>query len=110
MWASACEDLRLSSEEFWNMTPREIDARYTAYMKRVQRECWTGTAQICAILAEINRDKKKRKKPYLVSDFIPGNKPKDDDKQDPYAIIRRMDSLAVRMKAAKIKREQMEKR
>lgn len=37
----------------------------------------TGFAQVCAVLANIHRDKKKRKKPFTVADFMPKGGPED---------------------------------
>ena len=31
-------------------------------------------AMICSVIAEVNRDRKKRKKPYTPSDFMPKKK------------------------------------
>ena len=38
-------------------------------------------AQICAVLANINRDKKKRPNPYEIRDFLPFNPRKQQKKQ-----------------------------
>lgn len=45
-----------------------------------ERQC-CGPAQICAALANIYRDPKKRKKPYTVSDFMPSTGIKKKKKQ-----------------------------
>lgn len=39
------------------------------------------TAMICSIIAEVNRDHKKRKKPFTPNDFMPKKKVKLTDEQ-----------------------------
>lgn len=41
-----------------------------AYHAR-ERNAWNHTAALIAVTAEINRDRKKRKKPYSLTDFHP---------------------------------------
>ncbi len=70
MWSVGRFDLGLSDEEFWSLTLAEYDA----LVKRLQVKCKQDDARvamICCILANVNRDPKKRSKPYEIKDFMP---------------------------------------
>jgi hypothetical protein len=60
--------LGLTEEEFLDLTTAELKVFYDVQAKLEQREDFRF-AQICYILAETNRDKKR--KPYKIEDFMP---------------------------------------
>ena len=58
----------LNKEEFLELTVDEVRAYEDAYLQ-MEKKRDSRTAQICWILAEINRDKGRR--PYKITDFMP---------------------------------------
>ena len=60
----------MTEEEFDRANPRELKA-YAKVYEAVQRRMDYRSAQIVAILAEINRDTKKRSIPFSAEDFMP---------------------------------------
>lgn len=59
------------------MTMKEIDMYFEAYTERVKNENKMQdfrTARILCMLANINRDKKKRPRAYTENDFMPREK------------------------------------
>jgi len=70
MWSFGVYNLRLSDREFWNLTLAQFDALVRRY-KDEQRRSDYRSAMICSILAEINRDRKRRTKPFSPEDFMP---------------------------------------
>lgn len=59
------------------MTPGQFDKYHSQVLKRIEYENenrYRQSAMICCMLANINRDTKKRRKPYEVSDFMPKKK------------------------------------
>jgi len=84
----------LSEEEFWDLTPAQFDLLEKRYIEsekaKIQLEeakikrSDQQTALICCVLANINRDKKKKPKPFTVDDFMPkvvGRKKKQTPQQ-----------------------------
>jgi len=74
-------DVGLSEEEFWELTPAQYDLlakRHIDHEKgkirleeaKLERSDYQA-ALICCVLANINRDKKKKPTPYKVDDFMP---------------------------------------
>ncbi len=57
----------------WFITPRELEALIKRH-NSVQRNGLLGAAMVCSLLANINRDESKRKEPFTVADFMPGEK------------------------------------
>lgn len=55
----------------WFITPRELEALVKRHAA-MERNALVGSAQICAMLANINRDEKKRPEPFTLMDFLPG--------------------------------------
>lgn len=62
--------IELKPNDFWQLTPSELDALYTAWETRKELED-RRIARICATLANVNRNAKKRKNPYTEDDFMP---------------------------------------
>lgn len=98
MWAVGRYDLQLTDAEFWDLTYPEFEALYARHKARLQVEEY-HSALICSVLANINRDRKHRIKPFSPRDFMsdPPAKPKPQD-ADPYALIYRLDAYAARLK------------
>ena len=80
MWSFGVCNLRLSDREFWNLTLAQFDALVRRY-KDEQRRLDYRSAMICSILAEINRDRKRRIKPFSPEDFMP--KEEAEERDDP---------------------------
>ncbi len=77
LWAVARYDLRLSEDDFWNMSIDEFQALLRHHNLELERQDYHA-ALICWTLANIFRSDKSRS--YKVSDFMPG-KPKQKRKQ-----------------------------
>ncbi|MCL5290562.1 MAG: hypothetical protein M1489_05995 [Firmicutes bacterium] len=61
----------MSERDFWRLTLRQFDALVSRHMASQEREDYRA-GMICAILANIHRDEKKRRQPFTPLDFIPG--------------------------------------
>ena len=83
LWAVARYDLRLSDDEFWNMSYDEFQALLQRRNFEIERQDYHA-ALICSTLANIFRSGKSRA--YKVSDFMPG-KPKQKRKQSPKEMV-----------------------
>lgn len=73
------QDLGLRGDD-WYVTPFEFEA----LLKRrrlLNREALRGSAMICSLLANINRDSKKREEPFTTDDFLPVDE--EQQKVDP---------------------------
>jgi len=73
MWSFGRYCLRLSEKEFWSLTVAQFNSLAKEY-SREQKALNYRAALVCSILAEANRNRKKRKKPYTPSDFMPKKK------------------------------------
>lgn len=62
------------------MTLAQYDSLAKEYVSEQEMLNYRG-ALICSIIAEVNRDPKKRSKPFTPSDFMPKKKMKLTDKQ-----------------------------
>lgn len=63
----------LRVEQVLSMTPNEFGYEYEGWKLREEREN-RRVARICAVLANINRDPKKRPTPFSEDDFMPEEK------------------------------------
>lgn len=68
--AIAIVDLRMTREEFLASSPREFDA-FCQRLEARDRKQQFSAALICSVLAEINRDRQKRSRPFTPQDFMP---------------------------------------
>ena len=66
-WRAAFESAAIAGVEPWQFTMRELQWMADA---RLEHE-WNLSAAIQALLAEVNRDRKTRSKPFTVHDFHP---------------------------------------
>jgi DICT domain-containing protein len=70
--------LGLSKEEFLNSTGWELKA-YRQEYERLEEITDRRFAMIAMILANANRDSKRKTKPYELKDFMPRKAPKQSD-------------------------------
>jgi hypothetical protein len=59
----------LNEQEFWKLTPASFYALSQRYRDR-EKEEWRRTYTIVAAIYEVNRNHKKRSKPYTVDDWF----------------------------------------
>ena len=62
--------MKLDNEFFWNLTPFEFYLLAERY-KETEKMLDYRQGIVATLLANSNRDPKKRKKPYVPSDFFP---------------------------------------
>ena len=72
LWATGVYDLRLSSEAFWRLTPRQFTALCERHRNDERRRDGRA-ALVTAMIANTVRDAKKHPKPYQPSDFLPSD-------------------------------------
>jgi hypothetical protein len=70
----------ISPQEFGEMTPGEFLLMWKGFLRRQEMEDWR-TAMVVSTLCEINRDRKKRPKPYTPEDFMPQKKQQKKQKE-----------------------------
>ena len=72
---------RINPEWFYSLTPNQYYLYEEDYkLEREDEE--KRFARICAVLAELQRDTKKRTKPYTEADFMPAEFAKKETKKD----------------------------
>lgn len=62
--------MRLAEKEFWGLTLAQFYSLAKEYASEQEMLNYRG-AMICSIIAEVNRDRKKRSKPFTPDDFMP---------------------------------------
>ena len=92
MWSFGVRNLRLSDREFWDLTLAQFDVLVRRY-KGEQRRLDYRSAMICSILAEINRDRKRRIKPFSPEDFMPKEEAKERDDPKMERALRRISQM-----------------
>ena len=60
----------LRPPEFWAMTFWEFSQYAQGFVDRDKLE-WSRTASIMALIANVNRDSKRRQEPFTIDDFSP---------------------------------------
>lgn len=70
LWAFGRYKLHLTDREFWHLTLAQFNALAESWQASEQILDYRA-ALICALIAETNRNHKKRPKPYKPSDFMP---------------------------------------
>lgn len=85
----------LKPNEFWSLTLAEYNKMVKGYSKRRRNNLY-GFAMVTAALYEVNRDRKRRPKPFTPNDFMPKEELKLKPKQtvDEQIAIVRMLNLA----------------
>jgi len=79
----------LTTEQFWGCTLKEFEKKIEAF-KALEKKQDFRTAQICAIIANVNRDSKKKRRPYQPKDFMPKEKEKRQQTwQEQYELMKR---------------------
>ncbi len=69
----------LTTQEFYTMTMKEFEIKIDAYKEnfKIQNELADRrTARICMVMANLQRDPKRKSRPYKEEDFIPKPKKK----------------------------------
>lgn len=97
LYASGVTDLGLSDEQFWRSTPRVLSA-VADRVRQQDRDAWRRSAMVCAVIANANRDPKRRRKPYTEADFIgrdDGAKPKKKKSPDELLMAAQMANQAL---------------
>lgn len=84
MWAYGVYDLKLSSEDFWNLTPAQLSVLSYQHREKLRREDWR-VGIVASILVNIN--KKKGARSSQPEDFMPDPYPKKQDKQTPEQML-----------------------
>ena len=74
----------LTPEQFGRLSPPEFKSMYEAWKIREERTD-RRIGRLCAIIANVNRDPKKRKEPFTEEDFIPKQRTKK--KQTPEEML-----------------------
>lgn len=64
-------DLGLASDAFWRLTPRRFAALCRRRRDEVRRADQRAALVAC-LIANANRDRKRRPKAFTVEDFMPG--------------------------------------
>ena len=70
MWAVAVHDLGLTDSEFWDASIWQISALADRYMLG-ERRLDARAALVASVIANANRDPKKKLDPFTVDDFMP---------------------------------------
>jgi hypothetical protein len=73
IWSFGRFNLALGEEEFWRLTLAQYDALAARYKEGQEWHDYRA-ALICSVNAEINRDRKKRARPFSPKDFMPGRR------------------------------------
>ena len=79
--------------ELERLTPVEFEAIQEGDRIRDKRS-WQRTALLCAVIANCNRDKKKKPSPYKAADFMP----REQKAQTPEQMLEIMKGLAASQK------------
>lgn len=75
LWSFGRYDLRLTDEEFWELSWDEFSALTERYLKEQESRDYRA-ALVCWILANAHRDTRKKPKPFEIKDFMPQRRPK----------------------------------
>ena len=73
----------MGREEFLASSPRELDS-FTERLDQRRKDSLLGSALVCSVLANVNRDPEKKPEPFLPADFLPWVK-QDKAYEDPDA-------------------------
>lgn len=98
-WAHCRILLGISDEEFWARTPHETNLLMSAHITRCEIDDGR-TGIIASLLANIYRDKKKRKKEYSPVDFMPdrrGTAKRKSKVQTPAEMLHHLKALTTAM-------------
>lgn len=68
IWSFAVYTLRIDSDTFWSLTPRQFEAITARWEDDLERT----VGVVCATLCNINRNEEKQPRPFMPSDFVPG--------------------------------------
>lgn len=74
------------TDEFYCMTHKEFMAAVKGY-KESQKMDDIRTARVCAVIAEVNRNPKKRGAPWKIEDFMPKMEKKKQTPEEMLAVF-----------------------
>ena len=86
MWAFGRYNLGLSESDFWYLTLREFNALSERF-KENQKWLNYRSALICSIIANVNRNPKKKSKAWTPDDFMPAREQKMMTDEQMYAQV-----------------------
>lgn len=61
----------MQEKDFWRLTLRQFSSLVSRHIIHQEREDYRA-ALVCSVLANVNRDEKKRRQPFTPEDFMPG--------------------------------------
>ena len=70
LWAIAVYDFRLSSEDFWELTPPQFAALARRHDQH-QEQSHLGAGIVASTIANCHRDPQSKPEPFTPLDFIP---------------------------------------
>ncbi len=70
LWAVAVYDFRLSSEDFWNLTPPQFAALSRRHDQHQEQKHF-GAGVVASTIANCHRDPQSRPEPFKPQDFMP---------------------------------------
>jgi len=73
MWSFGRYCLKLTEKAFWSLTLAQFNALAERFISE-QESLNYRAALVCSVIAEVNRDRKKRTKPFTPQDFMPKKK------------------------------------
>jgi flagellar basal body rod protein FlgB len=79
--------LQLDNEFFWSLTPYEF-SKLVEYFKMNEKVKDYRAGIIATMIANANRDAKKKKTPYKPSDFFPSLLEKQKEEKSPEEMLR----------------------
>lgn len=74
---------------FYDMTPLEIKTSIVAYTNNIEIKD-RHVARICWVVAEVNRNPKKKRTPFKEDDFMPQKKKKEQTPEEMFNVIKVM--------------------
>jgi hypothetical protein len=77
LWAVAVYDFRLSSEDFWELTPPQFAALSRRHDQH-QEQRHFGAGVVASTIANCHRDPQSRPEPFTPLDFMPRYSTDDD--------------------------------
>lgn len=65
--------MKLTEKAFWSLTLAQFNSLAERFASE-QESLNFRAALMCSVIAEVSRDRKKRKKPFIPDDFMPKKK------------------------------------
>jgi len=74
----------MDRRSFLAVSPRELDAWFEQ-IELCDRAAYGPAALICSVVANVNRDPEKKREPWTIEDFMPGDHESDEDNMRAFA-------------------------